>query len=253
VTQPPTATKPKSEKTPIFRVLAYLLLPFIHLVGRYRITGMENVPATGAFVVTPNHFSNFDPLVTGYAMWRSGRMPRYLAKASLFRVPVLGWLLKRAGQVPVERTGASRNADPIAAARKIAAAGHALVIYPEGSLTRDPDLWPMRGKSGAVRTALSADIPLIPMAHWGTQAILPTYGKGISLFPPKKVDIVFGPPVDLSAFRGRPLDGATLMEATTVVMAAITALVEQLRNEKAPVERWDPAKHNQEETGRFES
>jgi 1-acyl-sn-glycerol-3-phosphate acyltransferase len=104
-----------------------------------------------------------------------------------------------------------------------------------------------------VRTALEQDIPLIPAAHWGTQKILPRYGKKLSFFPRKSVDILFGPPVDLSAFRGRGLDSATLAEATAVVMAAITHLLEQLRGEKAPAERWDPAKHNQGETGRFES
>jgi 1-acyl-sn-glycerol-3-phosphate acyltransferase len=124
------------------------------------------------------------------------------------------------------------------------------VIYPEGSLTRDPDSWPMRGKSGAVRTALDAGIPLVPAASWGAQKILPRYGK-ISLFPRKDVTVVFGEPVDLSEFTGKPLDQATLTAATEKLMSAITALLEQLRGEKAPLERWDPSKHGQSETGKF--
>ncbi len=247
-----TDPKPPSEKTPIFRAFAVLLLPFMYFVARYRLHGVENVPASGAFVLAPNHYSNIDPVVIGVAMWKVGRMPRYLAKASLFRVPVLGWMLTKAGQVPVERAGRSRNGtDPLSQARVIAAAGHAVVVYPEGSLTRDPDSWPMRGKQGAVRTAIDAGIPLIPAASWGAQRILPRYAKRISLFPRKTVEIVFGAPVDLSEFTDSK-DSKMVAAATEKLMAAITALLEQLRNERAPLTRWDPAEHGQSEIGRFD-
>ncbi len=242
----------RSEKTPIFRLLAFLIVPFMNVLARYVLHDAEKVPKTGAFVLAPNHYSEIDPVVMGVAMWKVGRMPRFLAKASLFTIPVAGWLLRRSGQVPVERAGASRGSDPLAVARKIADEGLAVVIYPEGSLTRDPALWPMRGKTGAVRTALQQDIPVIPAAHWGTQLVMPRYGKRISFFPRKTIHIVFGDPVDLSAFRGRGLDSATLTEATEVVMQAITELLERLRGEAAPAERWDPSKNNQTETGRFE-
>jgi 1-acyl-sn-glycerol-3-phosphate acyltransferase len=241
----------RSEKTPIFRFLAFALLPPMNVLARYVIHNKEKVPTTGAFVLAPNHFSEIDPVVMGLALWKVGRMPRYLAKASLFRIPVVGWALRRSGQIPVERSS-SRGSDPLAAARKVADDGLAVVIYPEGTLTRDPDLWPMRGKTGAVRTALQAGIPIIPAAHWGTQHVMPRYAKKISLFPRKTIHITFGDPVDLSAFAGRGLDSKTLAEATDVVMQAITALVEELRGEKAPATRWDPAKNNQTETGRFE-
>lgn len=244
--------KIRSEKIAIFRIFAFLLIPFLELVGRYRTHGAEHLPASGAVVVSPNHYSNIDPIVIGYAMYKLGRMPRFLAKASLFTVPVLGWMLKKAGQVPVERAGRSRDgADPLAQAKQIVSDGLAVVIYPEGSLTRDPGFWPMRGKFGAVRTALDAGIPLIPVASWGAEKILPRYGK-ISLFPRKDVHILFGAPLDLSEFQGKPLDQATLSAATEKLMNAITALLEQLRGEQAPPERWDPSKHGQSETGRFE-
>jgi 1-acyl-sn-glycerol-3-phosphate acyltransferase len=223
----------------------------MNLMAKLRISGVENVPTTGAFVLAPNHYSEIDPLVVGVAMWKIGRMPRYMAKASLFKVPVVGRLLHASGQIPVERAG-SRGSDPLAAAKQIADQGLAVVIYPEGTLTRDPDLWPMRGKSGAVRTALEQGIPVIPVAHWGTQLLMPRYGKKISVFPRKTIDVRFGPAVDLSAFAGRKLDSATLTEATDVVMDAITAIFEELRGQTAPAERWDPAKHNQKDTGRFE-
>lgn len=240
-----------SEKTPIFRLLAALVLPFMNSVARYRIHDGDKLPVRGAFVLAPNHYSEIDPIVIGVVMWKLGRMPRYLAKAGLFKLPVLGWLLRRSGQIPVERTGAVRGSDPLVAARRIVDDGLGVIIYPEGSLTRDPDLWPMRGKSGAVRMALQAGIPVIPVAHWGTQQLLPRYAKRIRMFPRATIDVRFGDEVDLSEFRGRPLDIATLTAATTVVMQSITALLEQLRDEAAPAQRWDPTKNNQKETGRF--
>jgi len=249
---PGEAPRPKSEKTWVFRTFASLILPFMYLVGRYRLRGVENVPATGAFVLSPNHYSNIDPIVIGVAMWKIGRMPRYLAKASLFRIPVFGWLFAKAGQVPVERAGRSRDGtDPLAMARGIAEAGHAVVIYPEGSLTRDPEVWPMRGKQGAVRAAIDAGIPLIPAASWGAQMILPRYSKRISLFPKKTVTILFGPPVDLSEFTDTK-DSKSVALATEKLMTAITALLEELRGESAPTKRWDPAEHGQSEIGRFD-
>jgi 1-acyl-sn-glycerol-3-phosphate acyltransferase len=108
----------------------------------------------------------------------------------------------------------------------------------------------MRGKFGAVKMALDAGIPVIPVAHWGTQGVLPRYGK-LSLFPRKKIDVIFGDPVDLSPYRGRPADSALLAEATARLMQDITALTERLRGETAPAERWDPTRNHQSETGAF--
>jgi 1-acyl-sn-glycerol-3-phosphate acyltransferase len=221
------------------------------VMARIKLRNVQNVPTTGAFVLAPNHYSEIDPVVMGVALWKAGRAPRFLAKASVFKVPVIGTLLRASGQIPVERQGSTRTSDPLAAARRITEQGLAVVIYPEGSLTRDPNLWPMRGKTGAVRTALEHGIPIIPAAHWGTQLVMPRYAKKISIFPRRTIEISFGEPVDLSAFRDQPLNAATLAGATEAVMDAITAVLEELRGEKAPAERWDPTKNNQSETGRF--
>ncbi|MEX1079095.1 MAG: lysophospholipid acyltransferase family protein [Homoserinimonas sp.] len=241
----------KSEKTPIFRLLAFLVVPFMSMVARYRIQDGDKVPKSGAFILAPNHYSEIDPLVVGVVMWKLGRMPHFMAKASIFKIPVLGYLAKISGQIPVERAGMARGSDPLAAATRIVDQGLAVVIYPEGSLTRDPELWPMRGKTGAVRMALEADIPLIPLSHWGSQKVMPRYGKKLSLFPRKTIDVRVGDPVDLSEFRGRPLDTSTLTAATHKVMVSITALTAELRGENPPPKPWDPAKNNQKETGRF--
>lgn len=241
----------RGEKTVGWRTLAAVVIPFLLLVGRYRIVGSARLPKTGAFIVSPNHITNIDPLVSAYAVWRSGRVPRFLAKASLFKIPVLGAILRGTGQIPVERAGKAREGDPLGAASRLVDEGLAVIVYPEGTLTRDPDLWPMRGKTGAVRLALQHDVPIVPMAIWGAQQILPRYSSKLSLFPRKDVDIVLGEPVDLSPWsRKTKLTNADYVDATNAVMQAITALLQQLRGEQAPETRWDPAEHGQSEFGR---
>ena len=240
-----------SEKTVGFRALAVVLVPFLSSIAKIEFTDPQKLPRTGAFVLSPNHFTEIDPIIVGRVVWKLGRAPRFLAKASLFRIPFVGWVLRRAGQIPVERNGTDRTSDPLAAGRRVAEEGLAVIVYPEGSLTRDPDLWPMRGKFGAVRIALEADIPLIPVAHWGDQKIMPRYGRGFHPFPRHTVTVKFGDPVDLSAYRGRPLDTAMLAEATNLLMHDIAALLGELRGETPPAKLWDPAEHNQSEIGRF--
>jgi 1-acyl-sn-glycerol-3-phosphate acyltransferase len=257
-TSPPSHPTPErirreTSRPSIFWVLAGLLLPVMNMAVRFEIVDAEKFPRTGAFVFAPNHYSEIDPVVMGVVSWKLGRLPRFMAKASLFKLPVAGWVLRKSGQIPVARGGSARGSGPVQAAEQLVDKGQLVVVYPEGSLTRDPDLWPMRGKTGAVRVALEQNIPIIPAAHWGTQALMARYSKKVSLFPRKTIRVKIGDPVDLSDFRGRSLDSATLNEATAVVMDAITRLLEDLREEKAPAVRWNPAEHDQRETGRFEA
>ncbi|MGN6443994.1 lysophospholipid acyltransferase family protein [Amnibacterium sp.] len=230
--------------------LAAPIVPFMRAAARIRIRNPEKLPATGPFIVTPNHMSNIDPIVVAVAIWRLGRAPRFLAKASLFTIPVVGAALRSVGQIPVERGGASRGAIPLSSAKRIIAEGQGVIVYPEGSLTRDPGLWPMRGKTGAARLALQLGLPVIPVAHWGAQGLMPVNSKKLRLRPRAHIEVVFGDPVDLSDL-GRVADRAALNAATDRIMAAITGLLEGLRGETAPAERWDPLQHGQSETGTF--
>lgn len=237
-----------------FWVLASLILPLWSCMVRYRFTPDSKLPNTGPFILSPNHYSEIDPIVMGAAVWHLGRLPRFLAKASLFRVPVLGWFLRASGQIPVEREGAARSAasgDPLGSANQLIAKQAGVVVYPEGTLTRDPDLWPMRGKTGAVRLALETGIPLIPAAHWGTQHLMPRYGKGIRPFPRKTIEVIIGEPMDLSKYREGTIDQKTVNAATNALMHEIANLLAKLRGEEPPAELWDPVKHQQSETGRF--
>lgn len=238
----------ETRRPSVWWLLSFIVLPVIGASVRYRIRGVERVPMTGPVIIAPNHFTEIDPLVFGLSVWKRGRLPHFLIKRSLTRLPIVGWILRKGGNVPVDRDGTGGHAT-VRAAGELMRAGGLVIVYPEGSLTRDPDLWPMRGKTGAVRIALEHGIPVIPAAHWGTQAIMARYGRKLTLFRRKPVDVIFGEPVDLSAYEGR-LDRVTLEAATADVMAAITDLLAELRGETPPADRWDPVQHRQRETGR---
>lgn len=250
-----TASRPSDEKRrpSVFWPLAAVVVPAVGLLAKIEIEGAERLPREGAYVLAPNHCSEIDPLIVAVAVWRMGRAPRFMAKESLFRVPVLGAVLRATGMVPVARASSAGGArQTIESSRELVAHDRGVIVYPEGSLTRDPDLWPMRGKTGAVRLALAGDIPLVPLAHWGAQEILPRYGK-LRLWPPRRrVRVVVGEPLDLTPYRGTQTQPATLAAATDLLMARIAELLSGLRGEPAPAERWNPASHGQKETGRLE-
>ena len=240
-----------NERGPKWRVIAGIALPLMGLISSIRVRGEENVPAEGPFIVAPCHFSAIDPVVMGVGVWKAGRVPRFMAKSSLFTIPVLGQILRSLGQIPVEREGTQRALGPMKAARTLAKEGHGVIIYPEGTLTRDPELWPMRGKTGAVRMALESNIPLIPAAHWGTADLMPRYSGKIRLFPRSPIQVLIGKPLDMSRFEGKVRDQKLLAEATDYLMQAIADLQSQLRGIPAPEKRWNPAEHGQSETGAF--
>ncbi len=198
------------------------------------------LPATGGVIIVVNHISNFDPIVVGQYVAYSGRWPRFLAKSSIFSVPVVGAVLRRCGQIPVQRQTA-QSRDALVAVTDAVASGRAVVVYPEGTITGDPDLWPMAGKTGAARIALQTGCPVIPMGQWGAQDVM--YGREVhfpALLPRKTFRVITGDPVPLDDLRDRDVTAATLREATDRIMAAITALVAQLRDGEPPAVRYDP-------------
>ncbi len=197
-----------------------------------------NIPTEGGCVLAVNHVSEVDPMPFAHFVYDHGRIPRFLGKAEVFKVPIAGRILTSAGQIPVYRMSANA-ADAFSAAVAAVEAGECLIVYPEGTMTRDPGMWPMTGKSGAARIALTTGCPVIPCAQWGPQEILPPYARRPRIFPRKLMQIRAGAPVDLSDLAGQEPTLELLAEAIERVMAAITALLEEIRHERAPAERFD--------------
>ncbi|WP_026555280.1 lysophospholipid acyltransferase family protein [Arthrobacter sp. 35W] len=240
-----------SKKTRVyFALVAGVARPAINLLMGKTWEGLEKLPAGKGFIVCPNHCTEIDPIVVGHMLYNQKRMPHFLAKDGLFRTPIVGAALRGAKQIPVERAGAGAGRS-LEVAREVIDDGGAVVVYPEGTLTRDPELWPMKGRTGAARLALATGAPVIPVAHWGAQEVFPRYAKSVKIFPRKKVRVLVGDPVDLDRFAGRSPDKATLDEMTAAIMADITKLLAQLRGEEPPATLWDPSAHNQAQHGRF--
>jgi 1-acyl-sn-glycerol-3-phosphate acyltransferase len=125
-------------------------------------------------------------------------------------------------------------------------AGECVVVYPEGTISKDPNLWPMVGKTGAARIALVTGRPVIPMAQWGACDVMRPYRKEFKILPRKTMHVWAGEPVDLSDLADRPLDHETLDIATDRIMQAMTELLEGIRGEQAPTERFSPVKARRE-------
>lgn len=226
------------------------LIPLFRLTMKRDWLGAENLPQSGRAIVASNHLSYLDVLVLTDFLFCNGRAPRYLGKAGVFRVPIIGKICLAAGQIPVEReTDDAKKA--VDHAKILLERGHLLGVYPEGTLTRDENLWPMLAKTGCARLALATDTPVIPIAQWGSQKILPRYTNRINIFPRKTIEIRAGKPVDLSPWRGKHEDPQALVEATAAIMAALTAMLEEMRGEKRPPLIFDPHTSSLPRTGNF--
>jgi 1-acyl-sn-glycerol-3-phosphate acyltransferase len=231
-----------------FAFCVVVLKPLLTILTRRDWRDTDKVPSTGGCVLVANHISHVDPLTYAHFVYDSGRLPRYLAKAEVMDIPVLGAVLRSAGQIPVyrqSRTASEAFRAAVAAIEK----GECVVVYPEGTISRDPNLWPMVGKTGAARIALSTGAPVVPTAQWGPQQLLAPYAKKPSLLPRKLIQVRVGDPVALDDLRDQTLTPTVLREATDRIMAAVTVLLAEARDEVAPLERFDPAAMHVPRTG----
>ncbi len=214
---------------------AVFMYPLGWLFSSARYEGREHMPATGGALFVANHISHLDPIYSALFVHTSRRAPRFLAKHSLWKLPVLGTVLRGSEQIPVYRD----SADAQQSLREGTLAlqnGKVVVIYPEGTITRDPDGWPMSARTGVARLALTADVPVLPAVHWGTREVLDKYNRKFRPLPRKGVTVRCGPPVDLSAYRDRPVDAALLREVTDLLMTRVRDLLAEVRGEPAPEE-----------------
>lgn len=214
-----------------YDVVARLVPAVVRLAVKPNFRGVHHVPRTGGIIVAANHLSVADPFAVALIVHQAGRRPRFMAKASLFRIPLVGRLLRALGQIPVHRyTSDARRS--LSAAADAVRAGEAVVIYPEGTTTHDPDYLPMQARTGVARLALETGAPVVPVAHWGAQEFLGRRGR-FRPFPRKTLTVVAGAPVRLDAWTGAKMDARTLRECTDAIMHEISVLVAEIREERA--------------------
>jgi 1-acyl-sn-glycerol-3-phosphate acyltransferase len=218
-----------------------VLYPLNSMVFRINFRHLDRIPATGGVILAINHNSYADTIFMARLVWQSGRIPRFLIKSGLFHKPVIGAVLRGAAQIPVSR-GTADAAQSLHAAKEALERGECIIIYPEGTITNDPQWWPMRAKTGIARLALLApDVPIIPIGQWGTQFVLDTRHRRLRLVPRHPAIASVGAPVDLSAFRGREPSTDLHRQMTDEIMRAVTAELATLRAEQPPSGAVEPA------------
>ena len=231
-----------------------ILKPLLITTTKHDWIDGEKIPASGGCVVAMNHISHIDPITLAWLLYEHGRLVRYLAKDALFRTPVVKYVVRDARQIPVSRLTVDA-ANAFEAACAAVRDGACVGVYPEGTITKDPGGWPMRGKTGAARIALETGCPVIPIGQWGAQDILPAYSLRFHAIPRRTAHYKVGDPVDLADLmeqieqQGGAITNEVLHEATERIMAAITDLVAELRQETPPAERFDPRAAGVKEIG----
>lgn len=234
------ARTPERRSGGIIGVLQFVLRPALSVLARPVWIGAEQLQRPGGAVVCGNHLGPFDAFAYGHLLHAAGVAPRFLAKESLFRIPVLGGLIRRTGQIPVLR-GTSRSADALEAARSALRRGEMIMVFPEGTYSRDPDSWPMQARLGAARLALDAQVPLIPVACWGSHllwpqgSLIPRPGQG------RRVMLRVGEPIRAVRAEGESTQQAAV-RISTELMDTITAMLAELRHDEPPAQRYDPRK-----------
>jgi 1-acyl-sn-glycerol-3-phosphate acyltransferase len=220
----------------VYRTALRIVRFLLHFLTNTTREGLANVPAEGPVIVAGNHISTFDPIVLAATVAAAGRRPRAMATGGLFRAPVLGPLLHRSGFIPVHR----RSDNPAAALEPALDAlrnGQIVMLYPEGRITTDPDYWPLPARTGVVRLALDTGAPVVPVAQWGAQLVIPNGRSPLyavrSVVRRRRVRVLMGEPIDLRARLGvqsaADASPRQLRDGAACVMAAIEDLLVPLR------------------------
>ena len=215
------------QREPWYQAIRWTVFPILRVWFRWRFEGLERIPAAGPVLIACNHASYLDPLVNSYAVVRAHRRPRFLAKQELFAAPGIKWAMKGTRQIPVARGTHDRSS--LDKAEEALARGEVVVVYPEGTVTKREDGLPMEGKTGTVRLALAAGVPILPMVSWGSAPVWQKSGPG-SLRPGRPVWVQVGEPIRLDGDPSTIEDRDAVAAQTERVMAALTVLAAALRD-----------------------
>jgi 1-acyl-sn-glycerol-3-phosphate acyltransferase len=222
-------------------VCTILVPPTVRLLTRRTQQGLEHIPEGGTIIVA-NHVSHADPLIIANYVHDAGRWPRFLAKDSIFRVPFIGMVVTAAKQIPVVR-GTVDAAKALEAAVAAVEDGGCVIVYPEGTTTKEPNLWPMRGKTGAARLWLTTGAPVVPLVVWGPQQLFDPRTHKLKLRR-TPVTIVAGEPLDLSKWAGASPTPGTLMEITDHIMLTLRDMLAEVRGGTPPPLYVGPARRS---------
>lgn len=231
----------------LYGIAAAIVGSILALVSRVQVERQRGRRAVaqqlpdGPLIVIANHTSYADGLLLALVCRRLGRSLRLLATAGVFRAPLIGTIARKLGFIAVER-GSTSAASSLDRAVEALAHGEAIGMFPEGRLTRHPERWPERAKTGAVRLALRSGAPIVPMAMEGAHRVV---GRSrivgtivANVFRRPQVRTRVGEPIDVRALLALPAGADAgpddVRRAADAVMARLVDLVEELRGAEAP-------------------
>ncbi|PRX51106.1 1-acyl-sn-glycerol-3-phosphate acyltransferase [Prauserella shujinwangii] len=241
----------------VWRTMLALDQGLVGLAGNLRVSGGVPGELRGRpLLMAANHIGVFDAFVLMAACRRIGLSPRFLLAGGLLDAPLIGPALRASGHLRVDRGSASAVEQFGQAVEALRSTRAPIIVYPEGRISHDPGLWPERGKTGAARLALAADVPVVPISQWGAHEavywgtetvrglsdIVPLARSGFTA-PLRRPTfrVHFGEPVDLSAFRAGKAGDA--VKAHAEIMRAITAGLAPLRRDEPDRPRFhDPTR-----------
>jgi 1-acyl-sn-glycerol-3-phosphate acyltransferase len=193
-------------------VFKYILMgPFLRLIGRPKVEGLENIPASGPAILASNHLAVVDSF---YLPLMVPRRMYFLAKSEYFtgtgaKGAFQRWFFSASSQIPIDRTGANAAAGALSAAQRKLDSGDLMAMYPEG--TRSPDGRLFKGKTGLARIAMECGVPVIPVAMVGTSELNP---PGTTIPRLGRITVKIGKPLDFSRYEG--------MEGNRFIERAVT-------------------------------
>jgi 1-acyl-sn-glycerol-3-phosphate acyltransferase len=218
----------------MWRLLLFISPAVVWPICRLRVTGhLPDRLRNGPAILAANHISPADPIVMTAACRKIGVAPRFMATGGLFRAPIAGAVMRRSGHLRVDRRTA-QVADALPAAAAALTANSVVLVYPEGRIGLDPWMWPERGRTGVARMAALSGAPVVPVAQWGTHAVLPydtprrlSWSLLTAALRRPVVQVRFGEPVNLDGLTGAA--GARAMHATRRIIDAIDHTLAPLR------------------------
>ncbi|WP_132120218.1 lysophospholipid acyltransferase family protein [Actinocrispum wychmicini] len=253
-------TRRTGRQTPapaVWRTMLEIDRYVVSMVGNLEVTGTVPAELLGRpLVMAANHIGTFDALVLMKACWEIGIAPRFMLAGGLLDAPVLGWALTRSGHLRVERGKATVIESFATAVESVKSSDTPLLVYPEGRISRDPGLWPERGKTGVARIALAANAPVIPISQWGAHEAIHWGNESVNGLPDLKPYVTsflsalrrrprfkvhFGSPVDLSDLSAGKAGDA--VRAHKRIMQAVTDNLATLRRDEPDLPKYhDPTR-----------